>query len=79
MRFNDHFGRVAAQHAEHRPTTLFAALNARESCDAEHLVAFRCKRRGFCRELRGAAHGRERGPLLVDEVFPEQPAGTRQR
>ena len=33
-----------------------------DSCHAEHLVAFSCKRRGFCPpELRCAAHGGERG------------------
>ena len=32
-----------------------------ESCHAEHLVAFSCKRRGFLPQLRGPAHGRERG------------------
>jgi hypothetical protein len=44
-----------------------------ESCHAEHLVAFSCKRRGFspscgARRMTGCA------ALLVDEVFPEQPA-----
>lgn len=43
-----------------------------DSCHAEHLVAFSCKKRGFCpscgtRRMAGSA------ALLVDEVFPEQP------
>ena len=28
-----------------------------ESCHAEHLVAFSCKRRGFCPSCGGATHG----------------------
>ena len=43
-----------------------------ESCHAEHLVAFSCKRRGFCPSC-GARRMAESAGLLVDEVFPEQP------
>jgi ribosomal protein S27E len=43
-----------------------------ESCHAEHLVAFSCKRRGFCPSC-GARRMAETAALLVDEVFPEQP------
>lgn len=43
-----------------------------ESCHAEHLVAFSCKRRGFCPSC-GARRMAERAALLVDEVLPEQP------
>jgi class 3 adenylate cyclase len=43
-----------------------------ESCHAEHLVAFSCKRRGFCLSC-GARRMAESAALLVDEVFPEQP------
>ena len=32
-----------------------------ESCHAEHLVAFSCKRRGFCPSCGAAAHGGKRG------------------
>ena len=46
-----------------------------ESCHAEHLVAFSCKRRGFCPSC-GARRMAESAALLVDEVLPEQP--TRQ-
>ncbi len=42
------------------------------SCHAEHLVAFSCKRRGFCPSC-GAKRMAESAELLVDEVFPEQP------
>ena len=42
------------------------------SCRAEHLVAFSCKRRGFCPSC-GARRMAESAALLVDEVFPEQP------
>jgi len=48
-------------------------LRARcESCHAEHLVAFSCKRRGFCPSC-GARRMAESAALLVDEVLPEQP------
>lgn len=43
-----------------------------ECCHAEHLVAFSCKRRGFCPSC-GARRMAESAALLVDEVFPEQP------
>jgi hypothetical protein len=43
-----------------------------ESCHAEHLVAFSCKRRGFCPSW-GARRMAESAALLVDEVLPEQP------
>lgn len=43
-----------------------------ESCCAEHLVAFSCKRRGFCPSC-GARRMAESAALLVDEVLPEQP------
>jgi len=43
-----------------------------DCCHAEHLVAFSCKRRGFC-PSRGARRMAENAALLVDEVFPEQP------
>jgi len=43
-----------------------------ESCHAEHLVAFRCKRRGLYPSC-GARRMAETAALLVDEVFPEQP------
>ncbi len=43
-----------------------------ETCHAERLVAFSCKRRGFCPSC-GARRMVECAALLVDEVFPEQP------
>ena len=44
-----------------------------ESCHAEHLVAFSCKRRGFCPRC-GARRMAESAALRrVDEVLPEQP------
>lgn len=43
-----------------------------ESCHAEHLLAFSCKRRGFCPSC-GARRMSESAALLVDEVLPEQP------
>lgn len=43
-----------------------------DNCHAEHLVAFICKRRGFCPSC-GARRIAESAALLVDEVFPEQP------
>ena len=43
-----------------------------DNCHAEHLVAFSCKRRGFCPSC-GARRMAESAALLVDEVFPEQP------
>jgi len=43
-----------------------------DTCHAEQLVAFSCKRRGFCPSC-GARRMAESAALLVDEVFPEQP------
>ncbi len=43
-----------------------------DTCDAEQLVAFSCKRRGICPSC-GARRMAETAALLVDEVFPEQP------
>jgi len=43
-----------------------------DTCRAEHLVAFSCKRRGFCPSC-GARRMAESVALLVDEVFLEQP------
>jgi len=42
-------------------------------CHAYHLVAFSCKRRAFCPSC-AARRMVESAALLVDEVFPEQPA-----
>lgn len=41
-------------------------------CRYEHLVAFSCKKRGFCTSC-GARRMAESAALLIDEVFPEQP------
>ena len=43
-----------------------------DTCHAEHLVGFSCKKRGFCPSC-GARRMAESAALLVDEVFPEQP------
>lgn len=43
-----------------------------DSCHAEHLVAFSCKRRGFYPSC-GARRMAESAALLVDEVLPEKP------
>ena len=43
-----------------------------DSCHAEHLVAFSCKRRGFCPSC-GARRMAESAALLVDEVLPLEP------
>ncbi|MHC4092902.1 MAG: transposase [Planctomycetota bacterium] len=43
-----------------------------DTCHAEHLVAFSCKRRGLCPSC-GARRMVESAALLVDEVLPEQP------
>src|SRR5476649_1900139 len=43
-----------------------------ESCHKEQLVAFSCKRRGFCPSC-GAKRMVESAALLVDSVFPHQP------
>ena len=42
-----------------------------ETCHEERLVAFSCKRRGFCPSC-GARRMAESSALLVDEVFPHQ-------
>ena len=43
-----------------------------DSCHFERLLAFSCKKRGFCPSC-GARRMVESAALLVDEVFPEQP------
>ncbi|NNL05977.1 MAG: IS91 family transposase, partial [Xanthomonadales bacterium] len=43
-----------------------------DSCCHEHLVAFSCKRRGFCPSC-GARRMVESAAHLVDHVFPEEP------
>jgi hypothetical protein len=43
-----------------------------ESCQAEKLVAFSCKRRGFCPSC-GARRMAETAALLADEVLPRRP------
>ena len=43
-----------------------------DGCHREHLLAFSCKRRGFCPSC-GARRMAESAALLVDEVFPDQP------
>jgi len=43
-----------------------------ESCQAEKLVAFSCKRRGFCPSCGGRRMAETAG-LLVDDVLPRQP------
>jgi hypothetical protein len=43
-----------------------------DSCHAERLVAFLCKRRGFCPSC-GTPRMAEASALLVDEVFPQRP------
>lgn len=43
-----------------------------DDCQAERLVAFSCKRRGFCPSC-GTRRMAEAAALLVDEVFPAQP------
>jgi ribosomal protein S27E len=42
------------------------------TCHAERLVAFSCKRRGFCPSC-GARRMVESAALLVDEVLPREP------
>ena len=42
------------------------------SCSHEHLVAFSCKRRGFCTSC-GARRMVETAALLVDHVLPHRP------
>jgi len=43
-----------------------------ESCHDEKLVAFSCKRRGFCPNC-GARRMTDSATLLVDEILPHQP------
>jgi hypothetical protein len=43
-----------------------------EDCHLEHLVAFSCKRRGFCPRC-GARRMAETAALLVDDVLPHKP------
>ena len=43
-----------------------------ESCHHEKLVAFSCKRRGFCPSC-GARRMVDSAALLVDEVLPQKP------
>ncbi len=43
-----------------------------EQCHAEKLVAFSCKKRGFCPSC-GARRMAETAALLADEILPEQP------
>ena len=43
-----------------------------DTCHAEHLVAFSCKRRGFCPSC-GARRMAESAALLVDDVLPHEP------
>jgi hypothetical protein len=43
-----------------------------DSCQAEKLVAFSCKRRGFCPSC-GARRMAETAALLVDNILPQQP------
>lgn len=43
-----------------------------EGCHLEHLVAFSCKRRGFCPSC-GASRMVETAALLVDDVLPHKP------
>jgi ribosomal protein S27E len=43
-----------------------------ETCHDERLVAFSCKRRGFCGSC-GARRMADSAALLVDEILPHQP------
>ena len=43
-----------------------------DTCHAERLLAFSCKRRGFCPSC-GARRMTESAALLVDEILPQQP------
>jgi ribosomal protein S27E len=43
-----------------------------EDCHAEKLVAFSCKRRGFCPSC-GARRMTDTAALLADEVLPQKP------
>jgi hypothetical protein len=46
-----------------------------ENCHEVRLVAFSCKRRGFC-PSGGARRMAESAALLVDDVFPHQPGAS---
>jgi hypothetical protein len=48
-----------------------------EDCHAEKLVAFSCKRRGFC-PSGGARRMSDSAALLADEVLPAKPAEARE-
>ena len=43
-----------------------------DTCQAEHLLAFSCKRRGFCPSC-GARRMADGSAWLVDQVLPERP------
>ena len=43
-----------------------------DTCQAERLLAFRCKRRGICPSC-GARRMVESAALLVDEILPQRP------
>ena len=47
-----------------------------DACQAEKLVAFSCKRRGFCPSC-GARRMAETAALLVDDVLPQGPERAR--
>ena len=47
-----------------------------DTCHAEQLVAFSCKRRGFCPSC-GARRMAECATLLIDDVLPHQPMRQR--
>lgn len=72
-----HAADIAVRYQRHRPeanaTTRHGFLRVRcTACHAERLVAFSCKRRGFC-PSRGARRMTECAALLVDEVLPRVP------
>jgi len=46
-----------------------------DTCRAEQLVAFSCRRRGLCPSC-GARRMAECAAVLVDEVLPREPIGT---
>ena len=43
-----------------------------DTCHTEHLLAFSCKRRGFCPSC-GARRMADGAAWLVDQVLPERP------
>ncbi|MBT6586808.1 MAG: hypothetical protein HON77_21155, partial [Gammaproteobacteria bacterium] len=58
-------GKISCQHA--------GFLRVRcESCHHEKLVAFSCKRRGFCPSC-GARRMADSAAHLVDEILPKRP------